>query len=306
MVRTKENQPAAAPTADSDRKLLGGYLRLSLALIGIAAVAFWGFFSWIPVVLRGLGEVPNWAPGWLYAYGFFAGMLTFAAPCAIGILPAYLTFYLQTVGGTEAQGRFVRPWMRGLAWGARAGLGVAAVYAAVLAFLYSVPQLALNQPLGFSTTASYLVISAWTKPFVLLLLFIFGIALVTNSTLGLDRAALFLGRKAGLRFNPGRSVFGFGVLYGVGSLGCGLLVVVPLVAVNLFAGKVALALFSFASYLLGFFAMMVIVTTAVSLQDEAFLQILIRHAPRIRRAAGVLVLLSTAWLVNFYVKTGGM
>ncbi|MFQ5913073.1 MAG: hypothetical protein ACE5JS_07815 [Nitrospinota bacterium] len=306
MLRTKNESIGPEFTREPARKSLRNYLRLGLALLAIAAVAFTGFYLWIPVVLGGLGETPKWAPGWLYGYGFFAGLFTFAAPCAIGILPAYLTFYLQTAGTLEAGGLFNRPWARGLAWGARAGLGVAVVYVAVIAFLYSIPRLAMNPVFGFTTTASYLVISAWTKPIILLLLLVFGIALVTGSSLGLDRAAVFLQRKAGIRFSPGRSAFGFGVLYGAGSLGCGLLVVVPLAAVNLLAGKVILALLSFFSYLLGFFAMMVLVTTAVSLQDQPSLQILIRHAPKVRRAAGVVVILSTAWLVNFYLKTGGM
>ncbi|MFQ5852391.1 MAG: thioredoxin family protein [Candidatus Binatia bacterium] len=277
---------------------------LTASLGAIFAFAWYGFQAWVPVVLKSLENVQQFSTPLLFSYAFFAGLLTFAAPCAIGILPAYLTFYLNLK--EEKESTQMQKLKKGVRFGTIAGLGAALSYIPILGILYAIPSLVLGARIGFSTTASYLVLSAWSKPIIIAILIIFGVILVTNYSFSTNRLFLFIKERLGVRGNPKESVFGFGLLYGVGSYGCGMLVVVPLVVFNLLNGIVLKSLISFIVYLAGFFFMVFLITTLVSLSKGEGLQKFITYAPWFKRGAGLVILLATAWLINFYIKTGGM
>ncbi|MFQ5851891.1 MAG: thioredoxin family protein [Candidatus Binatia bacterium] len=277
---------------------------LTASLAAIFAFAWYGFQAWVPVVLKSLQNIQNFSTSLLYSYAFFAGLLTFAAPCAIGILPAYLTFYLNLK--EEKESSQMQKLKKGVRFGTIAGLGAALSYIPILGILYAIPSLALGSKIGFSTTASFLVLSAWSKPFIIAILIIFGVILVTNYSFSTNRLFLLIRGKLGVRGDPRESVFGFGLLYGIGSYGCGMLVVVPLVVFNLLKGIIIKSLISFVVYLAGFFFMVLLITTLVSLSKGEGLQKFITYAPWFKRGAGVAILLASAWLINFYIKTGGM
>lgn len=291
----------------SEEKLSGkAIILLLLSLAGIFAFAWWGFKVWVPVVLQTLSTIQNFSTPLLYSYAFFAGILVFAAPCAIGILPAYLSFYLGLNEGEDREETGMEKLEKGLRLGSIAGGGAALTYIPVLTILYLVPSFVLGSTVGFTTQASYLALSAWTKPFIIAILVVFGVILITNYSFSTNRLFLFIKRKLGIRGNPKQSVFGFGLLYGVGSYGCGMLVIVPLVILNLLNGVILKSLISFLIFLGGFFFMVVFMTTLVSMSTGRGLQKFITYAPWLKRGAGVTILLAAVWLINFYVKTGGM
>ena len=277
---------------------------LVISLIAIFAFAWFGFKSWVPLVLITLGDIQNFSTPLLYGYAFFAGLLVFAAPCAIGILPAYLAFYLELKEKREENR--MEKLKTGLHFGSIAGLGAALTYIPVLIIMYAIPSLVLGAKIGFTTEANYLVLSAWSKPFIIAILIIFGLILVTNYAFSSNRLFIAINKKLGLKVSPKQSIFGFGLLYGIGSYGCGLLVVVPLVVLNLLSGAVIKSLISFLIFLSGFFFMVVLMTTLVSLSKGRALQKIAAYAPWFKRGAGVIILLAAVWLINFYLKTGGM
>ena len=291
-------------TSDPEKTSWTASIALIGSLVAIFAFAWYGFQVWVPVVLKSLQNIENFSTPLLFSYAFFAGLLTFAAPCAIGILPAYLTFYLNLK--EEKDYTKMQKLKKGVRFGTIAGLGAALSYIPILGILYAIPSLVLGSKIGFSTTASFLLLSAWSKPIIIAILIVFGVILVTNYSFSTNRLFLFIKGKLGVRGNPKESVFGFGLLYGVGSYGCGMLVVVPLVVFNLLKGIVLKSLISFVVYLAGFFFMVLLITTLVSLSKGEGLQKFITYAPWFKRGAGVVILLAAAWLINFYIRTGGM
>ncbi|MFQ5934554.1 MAG: hypothetical protein ACE5KI_07925, partial [Dehalococcoidia bacterium] len=63
---------------------------------------------------------------------------------------------------------------------------------------------------------------------------------------------------------------------------------------------------SFLFFVAGFFSMVLFVTTLVTLSKNQAIQTFVAYTAWVKRLAGAVVLIATAWLVQFYIRTGGM
>jgi len=97
----------------------------------------------------------------------------------------------------------------------------------------------------------------------------------------------------------------FGILYGIGSLGCGLLVFIPLLLLISAGGNFINGLIALILYMVSFGAALLLITILSVYSKTALLDVLQKHGTAIKRFSGVVVLLGTTWLIIFYVRTGG-
>jgi len=119
-------------------KALKYIIGISLIIL-IFVIAWIGFKIWVPIILGQLPSLAVFPPLLLFGYAIFAGLITFAAPCAIGIVPAYITYVLDET--KEIKNKFLHGMRAGL-W---AGTGPVIVYALVGFLLWGFPQLYKSQ-----------------------------------------------------------------------------------------------------------------------------------------------------------------
>ena len=66
-------------------------LAIFLSFVVLSVVGYYGYLQYAASNVAKVGLLP---PLIFYAFAFFSGVVSFFAPCAIGILPAYLSYYL--------------------------------------------------------------------------------------------------------------------------------------------------------------------------------------------------------------------
>src|SRR5438105_12462625 len=100
---TTETPRARTPDAaiDGTRRPFSLGVRAAASVGGLLLVAAVGLVAWNQGVLVGLRWVEFDSPLTLAAFGFLAGIGAFFAPCAFALFPAYISYYLTTVGNSR-------------------------------------------------------------------------------------------------------------------------------------------------------------------------------------------------------------
>ena len=211
---------------------------------------------------------------WIFAYSFVLGVATFFSPCALPLLPAYISYFF---GRDEGKGGGIK---YGIKYGMTTALGILAVFI----------------PLGIiGGSMSYVLVPYISRiePIVGVILIILGIALLFDISFS-------------IHFNKSVSknylgMLVFGVIYGSASLACGL----PLL-ISAFLGAVESGGFfsgfaSMISYALGICTLMVIVTVAISLGKN--IKSLLKYMPLIRKVcSGVIIIIGIMMLAKYIVQ----
>lgn len=221
---------------------------------------------------------------------FSAGTATFFAPCAFPLLPGYLSYFLGDSVSVTADapratdGRFVervrRPLARAVLVSVAAGLGMTLVYVGLAGTTVVLGARALADVAILEVVVGTVFIVA-------------GGAMVAGWTP--DRSLVRLPERR-------RSVggfFAFGVLYAGAAAGCTAPLFVAVVVRGIAAGP-ALGIGLAVTYALGMSAVLVVTTVASALGGASVTAAVGRHGRRIRRAAGVLLVLSGAAEIYYY------
>lgn len=214
----------------------------------------------------------------LAAFAFSAGALTFFAPCAYPLLPAYVSYYVGTSSRPESADR---P-------GGTAALGRAAGVALLVSvgfFLVFAALAGIVATLGPRLLADIAVLELIVGG----LLIVLGVAMLAGWHPG---ATIRLPRRR-------RSVLGyvgFGIVYAVAAAGCTAPVFIAVGLEALSAGPGGAAV-TFGAYLAGMSALMLVVTAAAALGRETVLA-RARSLP-IDRIAGTLLV--AAGIVEIYL-----
>jgi cytochrome c biogenesis protein CcdA len=255
------------------------FLALGVALgVGMIAAT-----SAVYQVEGGVSTLASYLP---LGYAFIAGMVATVNPCGILLLPSLVAYYLGGVGPTKATG-----WDRAgraLALGALATLGFVALFA-VVGLIVGLGGRAIGQGFpvgGLAVGAVLTLLGAWLA--------------VSDKEVGFLAASQAVGRvKLGADL---RSLFVFGVAYGIASLACTLPVFLVVVGSALATRGVAAAVLQFVSYALG----MGVVLTAVIL-GAAFFQGLVargirRIVPYVHRVAASFLVGAGIYVVHYWLS----
>src|SRR5438445_13361592 len=91
---------------DGTRRSLSLGVKAAASVAGLLLLSVVGWVAWNQGALVGLRWVEFDSPLTLAAFGFLAGIGAFFAPCAFALFPAYISYYLTTVGTSrESPGR---------------------------------------------------------------------------------------------------------------------------------------------------------------------------------------------------------
>lgn len=211
------------------------------------------------------------------ALAFTAGMLATINPCGLPMLPAYLGWFVTGDDGDD------RPPALAVARAVIVALAVSVGFMAVFGALGAVVTSLTNE------VESY---TPWLTVVVGVALLALGIALMAGRQVRLPVPAI---KSAGRARGIGAMVI-YGASYAVASVSCTLGVFVFQVA-NTFGASWGTGLSLFAAYGLGVAVVLVALSVSVALARRSVGQLLRRASQVIDRVAGVLLVLSGAYLV---------
>ncbi len=212
-----------------------------------------------------------------------AGGLSTVNPCGFAMLPAYLSFYvgadddqLPTAGSRTAQGLIT-------------GLFVTAGFLLVFAIV--------GLPITYGATQ---IVRAIPWAGIVLGLVLLGVGLATLA-----------GRKISMTIaNPVRpeqqrqpkTMFVFGIGYGIASLGCTLPVFLAVVGASLATRGPASALAVLASYGLGMAIMLVLFSTGAALVRDGLVRAVRRMLPYMHRITGSMLTIAGLYLTYYWMR----
>ena len=203
----------------------GLLLGIFLVFVGLSWLGYFGYLQYAAANVTKLQALP---PLILYAFAFFAGVVSFFAPCAIGILTAYLSYYLNI----EESGH-----KRAIYYGNIAGLGLISFYLAL-----GLLTVIFGQVIGMRLMTLNREISAAILMIVGLFL-LFDISINLKRFLPLRESRSSHGSPSRMSYEKG--IFFFGIFYGVEAFMCAFLLMTPLIIYPLLGGAILTSLVSF-------------------------------------------------------------
>jgi len=241
----------------------------------------------------------------LIVYAFTAGMLATVNPCGFAMLPAYISYYLATGDGDlghsppanapsavrlkaqpETGGTLSRLLHALLVGGAlTAGFVVLFGLAGTVISLGAYALVRAMPWIGLLIGAGLMLLGGWL---------LLGHHLAVP---GLSQ--LQLGRERTLR-----SIFLFGVAYGLASLSCTLPVFLVAVGSVFTSQGIGAGLAQFLAYGLGMGVVLMALTLSLALFKGALLGSLKRVVPYVERAGAVLLLGAGAYIVYYWLSAG--
>lgn len=233
----------------------------------------------------------------LVQLAFAAGALSFFSPCSVGLLPAYIGFFLgakerDPAGEVPASAAAVPPppaspsLFRGTLYGA--GLGLAASMGFFSLFL------------GLGAIV-YFIGTNFLAPYLVWISRIIGVAIILLGLLVLLRKGIFLTPR--LRFTPTKSawsIFGFGIAYALASLGCSLPIFLYVVLSAFSASSPLYGLLTLIVYALGMATLMVSISALLGASRQVATDFLRRVVPYVKVASGFVMIVAGGYILYYY------
>jgi len=267
---------------DRTRQRVSPGVRAAASAVGLLLLAVVGWVAWNQGALVGLRWVEFDSPLTLAAFGFVAGVGAFFAPCAFALFPAYVSYYLTTVGTTrESPGR-------SLALGLTCAAGSAVFFALTGAAIALVG----------GVISRYLIA---LKPVVAIAVAFLGFGLVAD--VRLPSFTLPFG-AAGSRLPAAAGIFLYGFGYALASTGCTLPIYVSIIVLPLTSGFPGAALVTFTSFAAAMALMMLVTSLLVGLAKADVLHRLQASTVWIKRTSGAVLILAGIYLGYYYIAAG--
>lgn len=279
--KTPERAATGTVISGTGRSFSAG-VRLATSAVGLVLLTVIGWLAWNRGALVGLRWVEFDSPLTLAAFGFVAGVGAFFAPCAFALFPAYISYYLTTVGARrESPGRSL-------------ALGLACAAGSALFFALAGVAIAL---MG-GVISGYLIA---LKPVVAIGVVLLGVGLVAD--VRLPSVSMSLG-ATGTRLPAAAGVFLYGFGYALASTGCTLPIYVSIIVLPLTSGFAGAALVTFASFALAMALMMLLTSLLVGLAKASVLRRLQASTVWIKRVSGVVLIVAGLYLGYYYIAAG--
>lgn len=213
------------------------------------------------------------------AVAFGAGMLATVNPCGFAMLPAYLSYFLGDVG---PDGKVTDSGV-----GVVRALGVGATVSAGFMSLFAVAGILLSW-----LSVGVYDIAPWLTMVIAVGLILLGVAMLA----GWEPVISLPHLEKGGRDRTFRSMFLFGVSYGVASLGCTLPVFVATVSGTMRRHDTLSGIVVYVAYGLGMAVVLMALTVAIAGARLSLVRTLRGILPYVSRIAGALVLVAGIYI----------
>lgn len=259
------------------------------ALVVFVAASIFGWKVLYGVIIPQTNNLAAFSTIGILGFAFIAGLIANFGPCSLGVLPAYMSFYL----GMEEEGKH-SPIKRSIKLGVTASLGVMFFFI-VLGLL-------------FATVGTFLAGYASQLKFVIAFLILFiGIAfLAGKSFLTIPFLSSFVNsvNKVSRGRSQNISLFGFGIVYGAGGLMCFLPIFLPLVFFPLMGGEFLVSISSFLIFSLAQALFLIAVTIFIGQGKHTFFKTLIGKTETMKKVAGGMLILTSIWMFAIFFIWG--
>lgn len=278
---------ASAPVKDGS--LTGERLAvIAFFVIPVALVA--GLFILLLSVRNSTeAAVANVATLLPVGFAFAAGMVASVNPCGFFMLPAYISYHL----GAEEEGFYKQSTSRrlskGLLLGAVTTLGFLLVFALVGGIISAGGQWLVRVfPYAGVAIGAVMIVG--------------GIyLLVTHRTLGIMAASrVTVSPQRNLR-----NVFGYGIVYAIGSLSCTLPIFLVVVGSSLASQGILASFSQFIGYALGMGSILIAVTLGAALFQGTVARWLRKSMPYVHRTSALFMVGAGAYLIYYWVFFAG-
>jgi cytochrome c biogenesis protein CcdA len=229
--------------------------------------------------------VANFANLLPVGFAFAAGMVASVNPCGFFMLPVYISYHL----GTEEEGFYQQSTSTRLAKGLLLGgvttLGFLAVFVAVGGVI--------------SAGGQWLVrVFPYAGVAIGVIMIIVGLYLVmTHRTLGIMAASrVTVSPQRNLR-----NVFGYGIVYAIGSLSCTLPIFLVVVGSSLTSQGLLGSLSQFIGYALGMGIILIAVTLGAALFQGTVARALRKALPYVHRVSALFMVGAGAYLIYYWI-----
>ncbi len=212
-----------------------------------------------------------------------AGGLSTVNPCGFAMLPAYLSFFVGA-GDDQLPSASSRAAL-GLKTGLLVTAGFLVVFAAVgIPLTYGATRIVRGVPLAGIAVGMILV----------------GVGVATVRGRGI---AVTFANPVRVRGSRGpKTVFAFGIGYGIASLGCTLPVFLAVVGASLATQGTGAALVVLAAYGLGMSAMLIVLSTGAALFRDGLVRTVRRLLPHMHTITGGLLTIAGLYLTYFWIR----
>ncbi len=216
----------------------------------------------------------------LLSLAFTSGVAVFFSPCAVALLPAYVSY---TIRGETNQESNLAKGLVGLRFGLLAALGILTVF--------------LLLGVAFSLVGNFIAPYArW-------------VAMATGAGLILLGFYLFTGKKLTLPIphnvatNKGYSGhYLFGVVYALGSLGCTLPIFIIVVSQALSLGSFRLGMLTFFVFSAGTILLMIAASVGATVSKAVVSNYLNILMPAVNRISPIIIILAGVYLIYFQIN----
>ncbi len=211
----------------------------------------------------------------ILATSFAAGLVATVNPCGFAMLPAYLSYFLGTVGEHTR------------ATAVRRALSVSALMAAGFLVVFGVAGLLLS--LGVQAIVEFI---PW-------------LAVVVGAALVVLGVRTYRGRYLTLALGSSRvdrsSVFRFGISYAVASLSCTLPIFLSLIAGTFARSTVLEGISAFVAYSLGMSLVITAITLTMAFGQDRIVRLVRSSARYVNRISGVVLVGAGLFIVWYWV-----
>lgn len=212
-----------------------------------------------------------------------AGGLSVVNPCGFAMLPAYLSFF---VGADDDQ---LPSASSRAALGLKTGLLVTAGFLVVFAIV--------GIPITYGATQ---IVQAVPWAGIAVGVILLGVGIATLSGRGVSLTFANPIRTRGSR-GP-KTVFAFGLGYGIASLGCTLPVFLAVVGASVATQGTGSALIVLAAYGIGMSAMLIVLSTGAALFRDSLVRTVRRLFPHMHTITGTLLTIAGLYLTYFWAR----
>ncbi|MDP6648463.1 MAG: cytochrome c biogenesis protein CcdA [Candidatus Woesearchaeota archaeon] len=257
--------------------------------LSFVILAWFGYFGYLRYAAANVTRIGLLPPLVFYGFALFAGVVSFFAPCAIGILPAYLAYYLniKEVGNKKA-----------VYYGSFAALGLVSFY-----LVLGVLIIIFGQIVGMWLMAYNREISA-------AILIIVGVTLLFNLSINVKKYIPFLNAKKlskqSLSTSHEKGVFFFGIFYGIEAFMCALLLMVPLIIYPLVGGDLLTSITSFVIFSLALGISMILATVLISRSRKILTEKFMASTEMLKKVAGIVMLATAAYIIYTIISLPSM
>jgi cytochrome c-type biogenesis protein len=222
-----------------------------------------------------------------FAYSFTLGMVAAVNPCGFAMLPAYLSFFLESEQAVDDAGDArERSNVRSVTRALVVSGSVASGFLAVFLVLGVIINAGASEVYRYANYVTVVIGAA---------LFVLGVAMMFGYRLPVTVPKL---DKGGRTRSIGSMVL-FGVSYAIASLGCTLVVFIPVVVRSFSRRGFSSGLATFVMYALGMALVLMALTIALALARRGLLKVLRTVMRYVDHIASVVLVLAGAYFVYY-------